>query len=391
MPTTLEAPPAASADQTPAPEFAVPGSLAPAITEPAQLDGSVVEDGIKKNHPDVQDDLRWWWRYSIEKKFSLSEAAGELGVDASVISRVFRGAYKNGKGLVIHPPTIMVARIRTTRKQLYAQAKEAGRSRVMTPTVAGIHRVCRMAWKRHQIAFVFGLPHLGKSEALKWFRDENNHGRTLYVNLQGVTGVQDIYREFARALGFSGECAPTALAPRVHAAIDKDNLVIVDEFHATTYSYQKKSALRMIEAVRSIKDRSGCAMVICATDVGRAELETGHDSALLAQLDRRGVIKEQLPPALRVGDVRAIARAKGLPFPDAPKKAEEDLWEQLLKDDFPAAALCDRIAFKHGIEHLFTVLDDGEQLARNAGVPLSWHYVIRAQAIYDGFSAKKRV
>ncbi len=395
-PTTLAAPPVSSAKpadhETPAPEIAVAGALVPAIAEPAQLDGNAVEDGIKKNPADVQDDLRWWWRYSIEKKMSLSEAATELGVDASVISRVFRGAYKGSNGLVLMPPTKMLARIRVLRKQLYAQAKEAGRSRVMTPTVAEIHMVCRMAWKLHQMAFIFGLPHVGKTEALKWFRDENNHGRTLYVNLQGVTGVQDIYREFARALGLSAETAAHNLPARVHAAIDRDNLVLVDEFHAITHSYQKKSAIRMIEAVRSIKDRSGCAMVVCATDVGRAEIETGHDSKLLAQLWRRGVIKLQLPPALRVGDVRAIALAKGLSFQPPPKKAEDDLWQWLMKSGFPAAALCDRIAWKFGIEHLFTVLGHGEQLAKGAGRSLTWDDVAEAQAIYDGlFDAKKLV
>lgn len=357
------------------------------------LAGDTVEQGIQKNRPEVQEDLRWWWRYSLDKKLSQAEAASELGVDGSTYSRVLRGEYKNPQGQVLPPPAKLLSRIRVLRQQLYALAQEKGRSRVMTPTVAEIHTVCRKAWKLRQMSFIFGVSHVGKSEALKWFRDENNHGRTLYIDLQGVTGVQDIYREFARVLGISADVSPNKLMTRVHNAIDRDNLVIVDEFHSITYAYQKGSSIRMVNALKSIKDRTGCAMVICATDVGRDEIETGRESKLLGQLWRRGILKCHLPPALRVGDVRAIAEAKGLPFPKAPDSGE-DLWEVVLRDqtfsngEKSAGVLCDRIAWKHGIEHLFTILNEGEALAK--GRPLTWKHVIDAQSIYDNLSNRKR-
>jgi len=368
---------------------------APATTEQwtgTNLAGDVVEQGIKKHRPEFHGDLRWWYRYSLDKKMTQAECATDLGVDGGTYSRVMRGEYKTEGGGLLPPPAKMLSRIRVLRAQLRIATEEQSKNRVMTQTVKEINLVCRKAWADHQIAFVFGNSHIGKTEALIWFRDENNHGATIYVDLQGVRGVQDLYREFARALGISPDVAPIRLQARVLATIDKSNLVLVDEFHAITHSYQKGSSIAMVNALKSIKDRTGCAMVICATDVGRTEIESGHDSKLLNQLWRRGVIKLHLPAALRVADVRAVVRHHGLDFPDSPKGGRKDLWKHLREDapNFPGLDVCERIAYNFGIKHLFSVLKDGKTVAEKDERSLEWQDVFEAQAIYDSLSNPKK-
>lgn len=367
---------------------------APAATEQWQgtnLAGDVVEAGIKKNRTEFQGDLRFWWRYSLEKKMSQTECAKEFGLDGSTYSRVMRGEYKNEAGQLLPPPAKMLSRIRVLRNQLRIATEEQGKNRVLTLTGQEIRLVCRKAWNDKQVAFIFGNSHVGKTENLLWFRDENNHGATIYVDLQAVGGVQDLYREFARALGISPDVSPTKLPARVIAAIDKNNLVLVDEFHSITHSYQKGSSIKMINALKSIKDRTGCAMVICSTDVGRTEIETGHDAKLLNQLWRRGVIKLHLPSALRVADVRAVARAHKLDFPDA-TKGRKDIWKELraTHGEFPGLDVCERIAYNFGIKHLFAVLKDGKTVADKEARPLEWADVCEAQAIYDDLSNPKK-
>ena len=207
-----------------------------------------------------------------------------------------------------------------------------------------------------------------------------------------MRGVQDLYREFARALGISPDVSPMKLQARVLAAIDKSNLILVDEFHNITHSYQKGSSIAMVNALKSIKDRTGCAMVICATDVGRTEIETGHDSKLLNQLWRRGVIKLHLPAALRVADVRAVVKTHKLTFPDAPKGSRKDLWKHLREDapNFEGLDVCERIAYNFGIKHLFSVLEDGKMVADKETRSLEWQDVCEAQAIYDSLSNPKK-
>lgn len=367
----------------------------PAATEQwtgTNLAGDVVEAGIKKHQPQYHGDLRWWYRFSGDKKMTQAECATDLGVDGGTYSRVMRGEYKNEAGQLLPPPAKMLSRIRVLRKQLRDEVEEASKHRVMTQTGKEIHQVCRKAWNDRQIAFIFGNSHIGKTENLLWFRDDNNHGATIYVDLQGVLGVQDLYREFARALQIGSDVSPTKLPNRVCATIDKSNLIIVDEFHAITHSYRKGSSIAMVNALKSIKDRTGCAMVICATDVGRTEIETGHDSKLLNQLWRRGVIKLHLPSALRVGDVRAVAKAHKLDFPDVPKSTRKDLWKHLREDhpNFEGLDVCERIAYSFGIKHLFSVLKDGRTVAEKEDRALEWQDVLEAQAIYDSLSNPKK-
>ena len=358
------------------------------------LAGDVVAAGIRKHRPEFHEDLFWWYRFSGEKGMSQAESARTLGVDGGTYSRVLRGEYRDAKGLLLNPPAKMLSRIRVLRDQERKNAETRNQGRVMTDTVAEIHAVCRKAWSDRSIAFVFGESHIGKTEALTWFRDENNHGATIYVDLQGVGGVQDIYRAFARALRISPNVAPNRLQHRVMAAIDCTNLVIVDEFHHITYAYQKGGAVKMVNALKAIKDKCGCAMVICSTNVAREEFDekTGHEAKLLKQLWRRGTIKLQLPDALRVADVRAFATAYSLPFPPAPKDAD-DTWKNLraMQAGFEGLDTCERIAYESGVKHLVSVFQDGNIIAGKHDRTLTWADVIKAQGNYDSLSAKKNV
>jgi len=376
---------------------------APAPADQAEWDGTnlagdIVEAGIQKNPPEYHEDLRWWFRYAQgEKHMSQAEAARMLGVDGSTYNRVFRGEYKSPVGGVIPPPAKMLSRIRVMRQQERENAAEINKGRVMTPTVAEIHLVCRKAWADRQIALIWGESHTGKTEALKWFRDDNNHGSTIYVDLQRCTGVQDVYRAFASALRISPDVPIAKLMPRIFTAIDRTNLVIVDEFHHITYAYQKASSNRMVNALKAIKDFTGCAMVICATNVAREEFTegVGREAKLLKQLWRRGVIKLQLSDALRVGDVRSFAAAYGLDFPPEPPKNSKgkiaDTWKQLRADapDFAGLNVCEHIAHDCGVLHLISVFKDAARLASGKSKPVSWQYVDAAQEVYDGLASKK--
>ncbi len=362
--------------------------------EGTNLAGDVVEQGISKNRPEYQDDLRWWFRYAhVEKNMSQSMAAGMLGVDGGTYSKVFRGTYNAPQGGILPPPAKMLSRIRVMRAQEKEKADARNQGRVMTPTVEEIHWVCRKAWNDGQIAFIFGESHIGKSEAVLWFRDDNNHGATIYVDLQGCYGVQDVYRAFARALKISPDTPISKLVPRVMAAIDRTNLVICDEFHYLTYGYQKNGSVRMVNAIKAIKDRTGCAMVLIATNVARNEFVegTGREAKLLKQLWRRGVIKLQLPDALRVGDVRAFAKTYDLEFPAAPEREDDDIWKKfrITHPDFVALDLTERIAHDYGIKHLVAVIHDGQRLAKKRGRALTWKDVIEAQRVYDSKSTKR--
>lgn len=356
------------------------------------LGGDQIEAGIRKAKPEFQDHLRWYARFSlVTRQMSFSDMGRELNVDGSTVSRVYSGKYIVN-GIPLPPPAKMMSRIRILRQQELERSRRKSAGFIETPTATDIFNICRKAWNDRLIAMIFGMSHIGKTAALKRFRDENNHGATLYIDLQGLSGVQDIYREFARALAISPNTPINKLKPRVHAAIDETNLVLVDEFHFITYAYQRGSAARMVSEIKSIKDRSGCGMVICATDVGREEFENGREKKLMEQLWRRGTLKLQLPKALRVGDVRAICHAYGLDLPDAPTKGK-DTWKRLRQEhpELDQLDVLEDIAYNQGIQSLVTTLQDGNVRASRASRDLRWEDVIAVQAIYAAQKKHKEV
>jgi DNA transposition AAA+ family ATPase len=328
----------------------------------ASTDSARIERAIRKYGDEFQADLGWYARYSFDvRKLSTADLCEELGMDENTATSVMLGTYTvNGK--LCKPPAKMMSRIRQIRLA-ETNRPHSQQGRIMTPTVAEIWQVCRKVWSDKLLGMIFGDSQLGKTEALKWFRDENNNGATIYVDLQGLNGTQEIYREFARALAISPNTPITKLKPRVLECIDSSNLVIVDEFHYVTYAYQHGSAARMVSEIKSIKDRCRCGMVICSTKVGRDEFEHGREAKLMEQLWRRGTIKLQLPPAVTVADARAICAAYGLTIPDIGKP---DTWKQLRVryPDEDHIRVLEYIAFKQGIQVLITTLKDAQTLAR---------------------------
>ncbi|MEM0967645.1 MAG: ATP-binding protein [Verrucomicrobiota bacterium] len=350
--------------------------------EPDWLQGDRLQVGLLKNKPEFREDLRWYARRAGALKMSQKQMGDELGISASNISKVFSGQYIDTRNsLVLAPPAKMLSRIRVLRDQEAEAVASRNQGRVMTPTVEEVHRVCRKVWKQKQIGIIYGESHIGKTEALEWFRDENNHGATLYVDLQDIAGVQDLYKEFAYALKLSGKSGPERLKERVINSIDGTNLILVDEVHHITHAYRKGSAKLMVNALKSIKDRTGCAMVLCMTHVGRHEFEDGEDARLLGQLRRRGSIILDLGQAMTVGDVRAIVEAYGLEFPPA-KRGE--LWKKFEAEyaDLEHISICRDIAWDRGAQWLINCLHDGQLLANKTKAKLTWATFVKAHKIY---------
>ena len=72
-----------------------------------------------------------------EKRLTLSDVARLLNVDASCVSRVFRGTYTGLNNQILPPPSKMLAAIDEIRKAERARMRNR-RDRVKTPTVQKI-------------------------------------------------------------------------------------------------------------------------------------------------------------------------------------------------------------------------------------------------------------
>ncbi len=353
-----------------------------------EITGDSLQKGLSRiSNEEHRELIQWFFYYKADKNWSVAQAASEINLSPSTLSRVFSGNYVDAKkGIPIQPPATMLATIRRMKELDKADSLKKSAGRIKTPTVNKIWAICRKSWEQRKIAFIFGEPQIGKTEALKWFKEENNHGNTIYVDLNGATGVQDIYRCFAKALRL-GYTSPARLKDKIYDAINERMLIIIDEFHQITFAYKKGSSCSMVHAIKAIHDICQCGMVICSTNIGRQEVEKGHDAKLCSQLLKRGTIQLQLANAMPVEDVRAIVQAYKLDFP-APKKGE--LWKNFQAEN-KGQTYCHDIAYEKGINYLILCLQDGNILAGKQSRSLTWKDFETAHETYLALSAPKAV
>ncbi len=340
-------------------------------------------DGYPK---EIREDLLWHYHFARNQGMSVKEAADQVGVDSSTYSRIFRGAYRDAKQMVLPPPEKMLARIRVVKDQETHRVRMSNNGRIMTPTVETIWTICKMAWRKCHIAIIYGNSHIGKTWAGEWFVDVNNHGQAIYVDVQGLNGVKDVYRAFAKALHVTGPDVTHKMKDSIINTLGPTNLVVIDEFHQILYSYQRAASIKMVEAIKNIKDRSGCAMVLLSTLDGREQMKTGRNAKFLQQIGRRGTIKKPLPSVIPIGDVRAFAKAFGLDFPP-PRKGER--WKHL--PDTGHIGQCKDIAHWHGIERLRTTFEDAVGYARKKGESIDWKHFRFAHEVYVALEQEEEV
>ncbi len=127
-------------------------------------------------------------------------------------------------------------------------------------------------------------------------------------------------------------------------------------------------------------------MVLCGTNVFRDEIREGKDHRLLEQLNRRGILKKQLPDASPIRDIRAICIDYGLTFPAA-RRGER--WKNFPRSD--QWDILRDLAYFHGLKRLTLTLNCGQKVARKAGKKLDWSYFVRAHQIFANLELPETV
>lgn len=251
--------------------------------------------------PEQEGQLWWFYSHSRGEGWDLKEAGKAIGKDSTTLYRVWTGKY----GASLDNICQDIARFRKLAEERSTRVKL---DFVETSTWRVVDRVCNAALVTQTVAFIWGESQMGKTTALEEYSRRNNHGQTKFVRMPASAGVQLFMKELAKACYVSPDSCFDKLRERVLNAIDDKTLVIVDELHQAFTSYQHGSAIKVMEVIREIYDRTRCGMVLVGTNVLRDELHQGKLAAILEQLRRRGTIKIQLPAHPPKADLDKIAR-----------------------------------------------------------------------------------
>ena len=151
---------------------------------------------------------------------------------------------------------------------------------------------------------IIGESRMGKSVATKKWRDENNHGRSVYVVAPPYGGTKMLLRRIADVVGVSKNLCVPQLMEALSRAFNKNRILIVDEAHRLLPGDRRTNPVN-IEILRDLyNDGQGCALALIATQRFDDELRKAHYQ--FEQVLGRIGMPIRLPKRIKVKDFKPI-------------------------------------------------------------------------------------
>lgn len=310
-------------------------------------------------------EIWWFYSYCMDRSMTLEDAGKAINKDASTAYRLFMGRYGARYDNLIEA-------VQRYHKLADARGNRKVIGFVETSTWKKIDQVCRHALVGQLPAFIFGDSQIGKTSCLMEFTRRNNHGQTKYIRMPAAPTFWQIQREVAKACYISAKASSSEIQTRVFDSISDQMLLIFDEMHQPLISSSNATAVRIIEWLRELYDRTGCGIVFCGTRVFRDEIETGKLALILEQFRRRGIIRLQLPATPPKSDINRFAAAFGLPPPDG-----------------DAAEIIATMLKQSGLGQFCKFLQSASNLAAKQKKEMSWDHFVVAYDVIQRLSQTK--
>lgn len=320
---------------------------------PAKL--RIPGDAVNKATADLKDNqrsaIRWLHGYAMQHNLNLPELSKLVRYDASTLHRVFWGKY-NGNLEAVSKEILRF-------KQL-EEKRQRGRKLdfIETSLSQRIWQSCRWALEFQRLVYIIGETQTGKTTNLKQYALDHNHGETTYMVVPTGGTMNQCLAELATVLRISPRNKTGELRRRIIDSFDDRMLLIVDEAHQCVLTERR---LNFLEFVREIHDRTGCGVVISATQDLWDEIEAGRLSNLLRQSKRRRLMTVRLPNKPTTADLNTFAKAYGL----KPATGE-------------ALKLQTKIIEKEALGMWLTLLRMAASMASTNGTRMTWDHVTEA-------------
>lgn len=253
--------------------------------------------------------------WCVRKDIHRDDFAKRIGYDGNTVYKVYVGKYFHPTTKArLGPPEKMIKGMENFLKDEKNKMLLGVTEFVETPTAKKIAMGCKLARESQTPVFIFGRSHIGKTWALQNYAINNNHGRTIYVQMKTSTGLLGMIHAIAVASGISPKSNKHDLIGRIKKAFAPNQVLIVDELHKLRNTYSPKAYFACLELLREFYDEIGFGMVLCGTDLFKNVISEEKNGEL-EQLYRRGVHKFYLPPHPTLGDVKAVITHNGLEWP----------------------------------------------------------------------------
>jgi DNA transposition AAA+ family ATPase len=301
--------------------------------------------------------IRWLHSYYYDSGKSLAEIGEEIGYDGGNVSRILVAKYAGDMDKA-------VAAIKRLREILELRANTNKAPYIKTALYREIEQVCDTALAYQKIAYIYGESQVGKTAALAEYAREHNHGQTILVTMPVGGSISHFLAALAAKVRCSNQQRGDVLQLNIMKCFGPTNLLIVDE---ASRALQSRSyggnSLKTMDFIRDLHDQTGCAVVLCGTNVFREQMKDAQLAKFLNQFNRRCIVRRQLPDRPGRADLNTFARHYGL-------EAAGGEAYQLQKAVIAA----------HGLGVWLTTLRAGAKLAANKQAKMTWEHVVKAHA-----------
>lgn len=352
----------------------------------------IAGDVLAKATADLPDHereaIKWLGGWVHENKLNLKDLVGRLkkknGLDYSFhsIYSVMSGR-RTDAGVGVAEFCEAIERY---RRQIAEVQPAASTGFIQTELTRKIFRVCRRAYEKRRMTFIFGDYQIGKTTAVAEYQ-RLNPTQVVLVRMPTQGYIGEFLDELAtRVYVPTQQHALGSLKRRIMDCFDEHTLLIVDECHQCFTGISSSRGAYTLDWIRELHDRRKCGVVMCGNLDFRDGLVKGPDAKRLRGLWLRRFSPLQLPDKPSVGVLDDFARAFGLPT--AP-----DRQYQVGNDDHAfrksPAALQQEVIERDGLGLWTKLLEEARDLAECDKARMQWRYVIEAYAQQVAFEQVK--
>jgi hypothetical protein len=116
----------------------------------------------------------------------------------------------------------------------------------------------------NSITLIEGDSGFGKTVSAKKWKEDNNHGRSVFVTAPVIGGVKGLAREIVGNIGANKNQNMPQMLESIYRGFNKNRILIIDEAQRLLPTDRRSNPI-MIELLRDIHDRRGCALALIAT------------------------------------------------------------------------------------------------------------------------------
>jgi DNA transposition AAA+ family ATPase len=282
-----------------------------------------VRSNISHLSPEAKDLLVWAFTWCIDPTHPIyfDVFSERIGVSPNTAYKFYSGKYKHPNGSLLDLSDKVLKSLRDFRRNELSRAKLGRKKFVTTPTAKKVWWACDQARKSQTPVMIYGASQVGKTEAFRQYCIDNNHGKSILIELEAVNGLQGLLKAIAQKLGISPKANTSDLIERIKRGLTPDMVLILDEVHLLANTYRRGSFFACMEQIRRLYDATQCGMVFSYTELGFADAEKERGRELM-QIFRRGCHKVHLGSAPSKEDVKRIVEAFGLPWSDRADEIE---------------------------------------------------------------------